>query len=99
MANALLMAVGAQIAYPAGQVVSMSGDGGLAMLLRELFTAKTHNLPVKVSVFDNPSLGMVRLKMLVAGDPPFETDHDTVDFAALAQARNGQRKATSLWWT
>jgi pyruvate dehydrogenase (quinone) len=86
MANALPMALGAQFAYPSRQVVSMSGDGGLAMLLGELLTAKTHNLPVKVVVFNNSSLGMVRLEMLVAGDPPFETDHDSVDYAAVANA-------------
>lgn len=84
MANALPMAVGAQVAQPGRQVISLSGDGGLAMLLGELLTVKTHRLPVKVIVFNNSSLGMVRLEMLVAGDPPFETDHDQVDFAAIA---------------
>jgi pyruvate dehydrogenase (quinone) len=84
MANALPMAIGAQVAYPGRQVISMSGDGGLAMLLGELLTVKTHHLPVKVVVFNNSSLGMVRLEMMVAGDPPFETDHDQVDFAAIA---------------
>lgn len=86
MANALPMAIGAQISHPGRQVVSMSGDGGLAMLLGELLTVKTHRLPVKVVVFNNSSLGMVRLEMLVAGDPPFETDHDPVDYAAIAAA-------------
>ena len=84
MANALPMAIGAQLAYPGRQVVSMSGDGGLAMLLGELLTVKTHALPIKVIVFNNSSLGMVRLEMMVAGDPPFETDHDHVDYAAIA---------------
>ncbi|MEY9968500.1 pyruvate dehydrogenase (quinone) [Streptacidiphilus sp. MAP12-16] len=84
MANALPMAFGAQVSHPGRQVVSLSGDGGLAMLLGELLTVKTHHLPVKVVVFNNSSLGMVRLEMLVAGDPPFETDHDPVDFAAIA---------------
>jgi pyruvate dehydrogenase (quinone) len=86
MANALPMAIGAQLAYPDRQVVSLSGDGGLAMLLGELLTVKTHRLPVKVVVFNNSSLGMVRLEMLVAGDPPFETDHDEVDYASIAAA-------------
>jgi pyruvate dehydrogenase (quinone) len=86
MANALPMAIGAQLAYPGRQVVSLSGDGGLAMLMGELLTVKTHRLPVKVIVFNNSSLGMVRLEMMVAGDPPFETDHDEVDFAAIAAA-------------
>ncbi|GAA2709265.1 thiamine pyrophosphate-dependent enzyme [Actinoplanes palleronii] len=84
MANALPMAIGAQIAAPDRQVITFSGDGGLAMLLGELLTVKTHRLPVKVVVFNNSSLGMVRLEMLVAGDPPFETDHDEVDYAAIA---------------
>jgi pyruvate dehydrogenase (quinone) len=84
MANALPMAVGVQVAQPGRQVISLSGDGGLAMLLGELLTVKTHRLPVKVVVFNNSSLGMVRLEMMVAGDPPFGTDHDQVDFAAIA---------------
>lgn len=86
MANALPMAIGAQVSHPGRQVVSLSGDGGLAMLLGELLTVKTHRLPVKVVVFNNSSLGMVRLEMMVAGDPPFETDHDPVDYAAIAAA-------------
>ncbi|MEU8813735.1 pyruvate dehydrogenase [Actinoplanes sp. NPDC048796] len=86
MANALPHALGAAKLDPRRQVVSMSGDGGLAMLLGELLTARTHQLPVKVVVFNNSSLGMVRLEMMVAGDPPYETDHDAVDFAAIARA-------------
>lgn len=86
MANALPMAIGAQVSHPGRQVVSLSGDGGLAMLLGELLTVKTHHLPIKVVVFNNSSLDMVRLEMLVAGDPPFETDHDEVDYAAIAAA-------------
>jgi pyruvate dehydrogenase (quinone) len=86
MANALPMAIGAQLSHPERQVVSVSGDGGLAMLLGELLTVITHHLPVKVVVYNNASLDMVRLEMLVAGDPPFETDHDPVDYAAIASA-------------
>ncbi|WP_239168455.1 pyruvate dehydrogenase [Paractinoplanes deccanensis] len=86
MANALPHALGASKLDPRRQVISMSGDGGLAMLLGELLTARTHQLPVKVVVFNNSSLGMVRLEMMVAGDPPYETDHDAVDFAAIARA-------------
>jgi pyruvate dehydrogenase (quinone) len=86
MANALPMAIGAQVSHPGRQVVSLSGDGGLAMLLGELLTVKTHQLPIKVVVSNNSSLAMVRLEMLVAGDPPFETDHEPVDFAAIAAA-------------
>jgi len=83
MANALPHAIGAQLAAPDRQVIAMAGDGGLAMLLGELLTLKTHRLPVKVVVFNNSSLGMVKLEMLVAGLPEYETDHDHVDFAAI----------------
>lgn len=84
MANALPQAIGAQLAEPNRQVISMSGDGGLGMLLGELLTLKTQRLPVKVVVFNNHSLGMVKLEMMVEGLPEHETDHDLVDFAAIA---------------
>ncbi|MEV4602046.1 pyruvate dehydrogenase [Amycolatopsis sp. NPDC049253] len=86
MANALPHAIGVQSAAPGRQVVAMCGDGGLAMLMGELLTLKTHALPVKAVVFNNSSLGMVKLEMLVDGLPEFGTDHDSVDFAAIARA-------------
>jgi pyruvate dehydrogenase (quinone) len=86
MANALPQAIGAQLAFPGRQVVSMSGDGGLAMLLGELLTVRLHDLPLKIALFNNASLGMVKLEMLVAGMPDFETDHRPVDFSAIARA-------------
>jgi len=85
MANALPHAIGAQLAYPGRQVISMSGDGGLGMLLGELLTVALHRLPVKIVTFNNSSLGMVKLEMLVSGFPDFETDHAKVDFAAIAK--------------
>ena len=85
MANALPHAVGASFAAPGRQVVSMSGDGGLAMLLGELITVRLHRLPVKVVLFNNASLGMVKLEMMVDGIPDFETDHEPTDFAAIAE--------------
>jgi pyruvate dehydrogenase (quinone) len=84
MANALPHAVGAQLGAPGRQVISMSGDGGLAMLLGELITARLHRLPVKIVLFNNASLGMVKLEMMVDGIPDFETDHEPTDFAAVA---------------
>ena len=86
MANALPHAIGAQLAYPGRQVISMSGDGGLGMLLGELLTIALHRLPVKIVTFNNSSLGMVKLEMLVSGLPDFETDHAGVNYAAIAQA-------------
>ena len=86
MANALPHAVGAQFADRSRQVVSMSGDGGLAMLLGELITVRLHRLPVKIVLFNNASLGMVKLEMMVDGIPDHETDHEPTDFAAIAAA-------------
>jgi len=86
MANALPHAIGAQFAYPRRQVISMSGDGGLGMLLGELLTVALHRLPVKIVTFNNSSLGMVKLEMLVDGLPDFGTDHASVDYAAIARA-------------
>ena len=67
MANALPQAIGAQVAYPDRQVISLSGDGGLAMLMGELLTLGQHELPVKIVLFNNHTLGMVELEMKVAG--------------------------------
>ncbi|NHD18079.1 MULTISPECIES: pyruvate dehydrogenase [Actinopolyspora] len=86
MANALPHGIGAQFADPDRQVVAMAGDGGLSMLLGELLTLRTQNLPVKVVLFNNASLGMVKMEMLVDGKPDHGTDHEPVDFAALAGA-------------
>jgi len=85
MANALPQAIGAQKAYPDRQVVSMSGDGGLAMLMGELLTAAEQHLPLTAVVFNNGSLGMIRLEQMVAGYPYFGTDH-AADFGAIARA-------------
>ena len=86
MANALPHAIGAQFAYPGRQVISMSGDGGLGMLLGEVLTLALHRLPVKIVTFNNSSLGMVKLEMLVSGLPDFGTDHASVNYAAIAKA-------------
>jgi pyruvate dehydrogenase (quinone) len=86
MANALPQAIGAQLAYPGRQVVAMAGDGGLSMLMGELITAAAYRLPVKIVVFDNSTLGLVKLEMLVGGFPDFGVDVPSVDFAGIAAA-------------
>ncbi|MEU7824271.1 ubiquinone-dependent pyruvate dehydrogenase [Catellatospora sp. NPDC049133] len=86
MANALPQAIGAQAEHPARQVVSLSGDGGLAMLLGELITLRQMRLPVKVVVFNNGALSFVELEMKAAGFVTFATDLDNPDFAAMAEA-------------
>jgi pyruvate dehydrogenase (quinone) len=86
MANAVPQAIGAQVAYPGRQVVTMSGDGGVSMLLGELITVAAYSLPVKIVVFNNSTLGLVKLEMLVDGFPDFGVDVPTVDYAAVASA-------------
>ena len=86
MANALPQAIGAQAVDRSRQVVAMCGDGGLSMLMGELLTVKLHDLPVKMVVFNNSTLGMVKLEMLVEGIPDFGTDHSQFNYAQIAQA-------------
>ena len=85
MANALPQAIGAQVSYPGRQVISMSGDGGFAMLMGDLLTLKQHGLPVKLVVFRNDSLAFVELEMKAAGILDFGTDLRNPDFAKIAE--------------
>jgi pyruvate dehydrogenase (quinone) len=86
MANALTQAIGAQSAFPGRQVISMSGDGGLAMLMGDLFTLKQMDLPVKVVVFRNDALSFVELEMKSLGILEFGTDLTNPDFTKIAEA-------------
>ena len=86
MANAMPQALGAQCLDRERQVVAFCGDGGLSMLLGDLMTLKTYRLPVKLVVFDNRRLGMVKLEQEQAGLPEFGTVLDNPDFAAVAEA-------------
>ncbi|MFF1341487.1 pyruvate dehydrogenase [Streptomyces sp. NPDC058290] len=86
MANALPQAIGAQFTDRGRQVVSMSGDGGFSMLMGDFLTLVQYDLPVKVVLFNNSSLGMVELEMLVSGLPSYGTTNHNPDFAAIARA-------------
>ncbi|KAA8483400.1 pyruvate dehydrogenase (quinone) [Arcticibacter tournemirensis] len=86
MANAMPQAIGAALARPDQQIIALCGDGGLSMLLGDLSTIKQYNLPVKLIVFNNRSLGMVKLEMEVGGLPDWQTDMPDTDFAAIAEA-------------
>ncbi|MFF7297585.1 pyruvate dehydrogenase [Streptomyces sp. NPDC008265] len=86
MANALPQAIGAQFTDRGRQVVSMSGDGGFSMLMGDFLTLVQYDLPVKVVLFNNSSLGMVELEMLVSGLPSHGTQYKNPDFAAVARA-------------
>lgn len=86
MANALPQAIGAALAYPERQVVALCGDGGLSMSLGDLETVVQYKLPIKIIVFNNRSLGMVKLEMEVGGLQDCQTDMLNPDFALVAQA-------------
>jgi pyruvate dehydrogenase (quinone) len=86
MANALPQAIGAQTAFPGRQVITFSGDGGLAMMMGELLTLAQYQLPVKVVLFDNHRLGMVQLEQEAAGLPHYGVELKNPNFAALAEA-------------
>ncbi|MFL6764021.1 MAG: ubiquinone-dependent pyruvate dehydrogenase, partial [Sphingomicrobium sp.] len=86
MANAMAQAIGAQCAAPGRQVISLSGDGGFAMLMGDLLSLRQLGLPVKVIIFDNGTLGFVELEQKSAGYLDFGVSLDNPDFAALAEA-------------
>ena len=86
MANALPQAIGAQASHRGRQVISLSGDGGLAMLLGDLLTLRQLDLPVKIVLFRNDALAFVELEMKAAGFLDFATDLRNPNFAKMAEA-------------
>lgn len=86
MANAMPMSIGASLSHPDRQIIAFCGDGGISMLLGDLATIYQYKLPVKLFVFNNRSLGMVKLEMEVDGIPDNETDMVNPDFAMIAMA-------------
>jgi pyruvate dehydrogenase (quinone) len=86
MANAMPDSIGAQMAFPNRQVIAYCGDGGLSMLLGDLITIVSEKLPIKIICFNNSTLGMVRLEMMVGGYPFWGTEMHNPDFSAIAKA-------------
>ncbi|RRV05289.1 ubiquinone-dependent pyruvate dehydrogenase [Pseudomonas sp. v388] len=84
MANAMPQALGAKAQYPDRQVVALCGDGGLSMLLGDLLSIRQLNLPIKMVVFNNSSLGFVDMEMKAAGYVPHDTDFHDTNFAGVA---------------
>ena len=93
MANAMPQAIGAKIGSPDRQVIALCGDGGFSMLMGELLTAAGLDIPVKLMVFNNSTLGMVRAEMMVVGYEPWGTDVKNPDFGAVAPAARPPRRA------
>jgi pyruvate dehydrogenase (quinone) len=86
MASAMPQAIGAQLSFPHRQVISMSGDGGFAMLMGDLLTIRQYKLPVKIVVYNNGLLGFVSMEMKVIGMVPVGVDLDNPNFALMADA-------------
>jgi pyruvate dehydrogenase (quinone) len=86
MANAMPQALGMSALDRNRQVVAFCGDGGLSMLLGDLITAVSYELPVKLVVFNNGRLGMVKLEMEQVGLPEYGTELANPNFAEVAKA-------------
>jgi len=86
MANALPQAIGAQASHPGRQVITLSGDGGLAMLMGDLLSLRQLETPVKIVVFKNNALAFVELEMKAAGIVDFGTDLENPNFAKMAES-------------
>ncbi len=86
MANAMAQAIGAQCSFPTRQVVSLSGDGGFAMLMGDFLSLTQLELPVKIVVFNNGTLGFIELEQKSTGFLSFGTEFKNPNFAAMAEA-------------
>src|SRR4029078_8399260 len=86
MANSMPQEIGDRTGIPDRQVIALCGDGGFSMLMGELLTVAGFEIPVKLMVFNNSTLGMVRAEMMGVGYEPFGTDVTNPDFGALARA-------------
>jgi len=82
----MAQAIGAQYAFPGRQVISMSGDGGFAMLMGDFLSLVQLGLPVKVCVFNNSALGFIELEQKSTSFIPYGTGLKNPDFAAMAES-------------
>ena len=91
MANGLPYAIAAQIAFPERQSVAFVGDAGLTMLMGEFATAVQYNLPIKVIVIKNNTLGMIRWEqMAFLGNPEFGVEFSPIDWVKFAESCGGK---------
>ena len=102
MANGLRYTIAAQIAYPDRQCVGFVGDGGFTMLMGEFATAVKYQLPIKIVIIKNNTLGQIKWEQMVfLGNPEYGWDLNPIDFCGFAQAcgSTGFRKSRSgdLW--
>ncbi|HWQ31832.1 MAG TPA: thiamine pyrophosphate-dependent enzyme [Blastocatellia bacterium] len=87
MANSLPYSIGAAVGHPDRQIICISGDGGFTMLMGEVATLVKYNLPVKVIIFKNNVLGMIKWEQMVfEGNPQYGVELQPIDFATYATA-------------
>ena len=90
MACGLPYAIAAQIAFPDRQCIAFVGDGGFTMLMGEFATAVQYNLPIKIIVIKNNTLGMIRWEqMAFLGNPEYGVEFTPIDFVKFAEACGG----------
>jgi pyruvate oxidase len=82
-------ALAAALAYPERQIVCITGDGGLTMVLGDFLTAHKYKLPVKVFVINNKNLGMIMQEQKVEGYPLWQTELHDYSFADFAEHSGG----------
>ena len=90
MAYSMSGALGAQFVYPDRQVIALSGDGSMGMLMGDFITAVKHDLPIKVIVFNNGKLGLIQMEQEVHGFPEYMTELANPDYAAFAECCGGE---------
>jgi thiamine pyrophosphate-dependent acetolactate synthase large subunit-like protein len=90
MAPGLPYAIGAQAGHPGRQVVAFVGDGGFTMLMGDFATAVKHELPIKVVIIKNNTLGQIKWEqMIFLGNPEYEVALHPIDFVKFAEACGG----------
>ena len=90
MAPGLPYAIGAKVAYPDRQVVAFVGDGGFTMLMGDFVTAVKHDLPIKIVIIKNNTLGQIKWEqMIFLGNPEYEVALHPIDFVKFADACGG----------
>jgi pyruvate dehydrogenase (quinone)/pyruvate oxidase len=91
MAPGLPYTIAAQLAHPERQCIAFVGDGGFAMLMAEVITALRHDLPIKVFINNNHSLGQILWEQMVLGYPEFGVRHSKpANYAAFVESNGGR---------
>jgi pyruvate dehydrogenase (quinone) len=90
MACGLPYAIAAQVAYLDRPCLAFVGDGGFSMLMAEFATAVKYQLPIRVVIIKNNTLGQIKWEQMVfLGNPEYGCELQPIDFAAFARACGG----------